>query len=117
MKQLVLLVFLSIPFISVEAQTGIKKSRFAFISIPYDAKDEMYYMRIDTGQAPISRRGPIMTDNFGQVIKFVSPAGALNYVENGGWKLVEVLHNTEGSSSLGTGSISTTLSYLFRRDD
>jgi hypothetical protein len=116
MKQLLLLILLSIAFISVEAQTGGKKSRFAFISIAYDGTDEMYYVRIDSGQAPISKKGPIMTDRFGQVIKFISPAAALNYVENGGWKLVEVLHNTEGSSSLGTGSIGTTLSYLFRKD-
>ena len=116
MKQLVLLGFLSIPFISVEAQTGIKKSRFAFVSIPYDAKDEMYYMRIDSGQAPITRTGPLMTDSFRQVIKFVSTAAALNYLENVGWKLVEVLPLTGGGSSFGTGSIGTTLSYLFRKD-
>ena len=115
MKHLLLLIFLSITFISVEAQTGLKKSRFAFISIPYDARDEMYQIRIDSGQAPITRRGPLMTDSFGQVIKFVSPAAALNYVESVGWKLVEVLQNTEGSSSLGTGAIGTTLSYLFRK--
>jgi hypothetical protein len=72
MKQLVLLIFLSIAFISVEAQTEIKNSRFAFIAISYDARDEMYYIRVDSGQAPITRTGPIMIDTFGQARKFVS---------------------------------------------
>ena len=116
MKHLLLLIFLSISFISIEAQQNSKKSRFAFVSIPFDARDKMYEVRIDSGQAPISKRGPTMTDNFGQVIKFVSPAAALNYVENAGWKLVEVLHDTEGSAGSGSGSIWTNLSYLFKKD-
>jgi hypothetical protein len=111
MKQLLLPILLSMTFTSVEAQQNNKKSRFAFVAIAYDARDEMYDIRIDSGQAPIKRTAPMMTDSFGQVIKFVSPASALNYVESAGWKLVEVIPNTEGSFSLGTS-----LAYLFKKD-
>lgn len=116
MRQLLLLLPFSISFITAEAQSGIKKSRFAFVAIEYHARDDMYDIRIDSGQAPITRTGPLMTDSFGQVIKFVSSAAALNYLEAVGWKLVEVLPLTGGGSSFGTGSIGTTLSYLFRKD-
>ncbi len=116
MRQLLLLIFVSMAFISVEAQTGLKKSRFAFVAISYDARDEMYSIKVDSGQAPITRTGPLMIDSFGQVIKFVSTAAALNYLDNVGWKLVEVLPLTGGGFGSGTGSIGTTLSYLFRRD-
>jgi len=114
--KLILLLFVSISFLIAGAQVGIKKSRFAFVAIGYDARDEMYDIRIDSGQAPITRTGPLMTDSFRQVIKFVSTAAALNYLENVGWKFVEVLPLTGGGSSFGTGSIGTTLSYLFRKD-
>src|SRR5215831_5498626 len=111
MKHLLLFMSLSISFISIEAQQT-SKSRFAFVSITYDAKDEMYDIKIDSGQAPITRRGPLMTDSFGQVMKFVSDAAALNYLDNVGWKLLEVLPITGGSSGSGSGSVATTLSYL-----
>jgi|SRR4030095_2512929 len=116
MKQLLFFICLSIAFMKLEAQQNSKKSRFAFVSVPFDANDGMYAIRIDSGQAPITRKGPIMTDSFGRSIKFVSPAGALNYLEGIGWTLAEVLHDTEGSYGLGTGSVGTTLSYLFKKD-
>jgi hypothetical protein len=53
MKQLLPLLFLLIALSRVEAQSGIKKSRFAFVAIDYDARNEMYDARIDSGQAPI----------------------------------------------------------------
>jgi hypothetical protein len=104
MKQLLFFILFVIAFIRVEAQHDIKKSRFAFVSIPFNAGDGVYEIRIDSGQAPITRRASIMRDSAGKSLQFVSPAAALHYVESIGWKLQEVLHDTESQS------------YLFKKD-
>jgi len=117
MRQLLLLIFLSIAFKTVDAQLESRGSRFAFASISLNGGDQLYEIRIDSGQAAISRRGPIMTDSSGKALKFLSPAAALNYLESVGWKLEEVLHDTEGAFGSGTGSVQTSISYLFKRDD
>ena len=103
MKQLLFFIFFVMAFTRIEAQHN-SKSRFAFVSIPFNAGDDEYEIRIDSGQAPIARRASIMRDSAGKSLRFVSPAAALNYVESIGWKLQEVLHDTESQS------------YLFKKD-
>ena len=113
MKQLLFFIFFVTAFTRVEAQHDIKRSRFAFVSIPFNAGDDEYEIRIDSGQVPITRRASIMRDSTGKSLKFVSPAAALDYVESIGWKLQEALHDTEGGPA---GGIGTSQSYLFKRD-
>lgn len=99
MKQLLLLLVSSMTFITVQAQHESQRNRFAFVFTPFKAGDDMYQIRIDSGQAPIERKASIMKDSTGKSLQFVSPAAALNYMESIGWKLQKVL-NEAGNSFL-----------------
>ena len=103
MKQILFFIFLSVATINANAQHNNVKGRFAFVFIRFNAGADVYEIRMDSGQAPISKWTSTMTDSAGRALNFVSPAAALNYVENNGWKLQETIWATQ--------------SYLFRRDD
>ena len=103
MKQLLFFILLLAAFATVKAQHDHTKSRFAFVYIRLNAGEDVYEIRMDSGQAPITRRASLMTDNSGKTINFVSPAAALNYVQSIGWKLQETIWATQ--------------SYLFKKDD
>jgi hypothetical protein len=103
MKQFLFFIVLLTGFITVEGQQDSKKSRFAFVFIRFNAGDDVYEIRMDTGQAAISKWASTMTDSSGKTLNFVSPAAALNYVVSSGWKLQETIWATQ--------------SYLFKKDD
>jgi len=111
MKQLLFFLFLLVVFIKVEAQDDIKKGKFALVSIRLDAGQGMYEIRIDTGQAPITKKASIMKDGSGNPILFVSPAAALNFFDGLGWKLQKVLNDSEAPGGIGSNH-----SFLFRKD-
>jgi hypothetical protein len=103
MKQLLFFILLLTVFMTVEAQQDNKKSAFAFVFIRFNAGEDVYEIRMDTGQAAISKWASTMTDSSGKALNFVSPAAAFNYVVSSGWKFQEAIWATQ--------------SYLFKKDD
>lgn len=114
MKPFLLLLLIVAGFLKADAQGSSNKERFAFVSIYFD---DVYKIKIDSGQAAITKKGPFLTDSTGNILKFVSVGAALNHIGGIGWKFQSVLHDIDETySTSGRMFIQTTYYYLFKKE-
>jgi hypothetical protein len=113
MKQFLLCIFLIAAFSNTEAQKDSTKSRFAFVSIYFD---DVYKIKIDSGQVAVTKKTSFVTDSSGNDLKFVSSGAALNYLGAKGWKLHTVLHDIDEGYSGQWMRINTRFIYLFKKE-
>lgn len=113
MKTYLLPILIIFAFSNAIAQQPETKERFAFISISFD---EAYKIKIDSGQAPFTKKGPFLADSIGNVLKFVSVGAALNYMGTTGWKLQSVLPDIDNTYAARWMYIRTGYIYLFKKE-
>lgn len=114
MKTYLLFVVIITIFSKANAQQSESNERFAFISIYFE---DVYKIKIDSGQAAIAKKTPFVTDSAGNVLRFTSPAAALTFVGSKGWKFQAILFDIDESySTTGRMYIQTGHGYLFKKD-
>lgn len=113
MKTFLLFLLIVIGLSKASAQQTANAERYALVVILYD---DGYKIKIDSGQAPFTKKGPILMDSTEKHIKFVSYGAALNYMSSIGWKLHSVLADIDNVNSGQRIYIRTGYFYLFKKE-
>lgn len=92
----------------------------AFAAVPTQAKKIFVKMEFSSNKIYLddgsSRKAQALKGDGGKELKFLSLAGALNYMSLQGWELVTTVNTTSGTANFGPGTIFTTVSYIFSKE-